>query len=142
MTKGKSRKPSIETRLSLYLRSEAQMGMVSPPRLPRPKAGPPPSFRPRMQQECSHLTATANLEIETHRTGFRRIMVSSHDLKQVKVVIVEDNPETRGLLSRFLTRQGARVIEAGDPTTALRAIQQCHPNVVLSDIGLPQTKRF
>jgi CheY-like chemotaxis protein len=69
-------------------------------------------------------------------------MVFSHDLKQVTVVIVEDHPETRSLLSRFLTRQGARVIEAPDATTALRAIQQCHPNVVLSDIGLPQRDGF
>jgi CheY-like chemotaxis protein len=69
-------------------------------------------------------------------------MVSSHDLKQVTVVIVEDHPETRSLLSRFLTRQGARVIEARDATTALRAIQQYHPNVVLSDIGLPQRNGF
>ena len=69
-------------------------------------------------------------------------MVSSHDLKQVTVVIVEDHPETRSLLSRFLTRQGARVIEAQDATTALRAIQLYHPNVVLSDIGLPQRDGF
>jgi CheY-like chemotaxis protein len=69
-------------------------------------------------------------------------MVSSHDLKQVTVVIVEDHPETRSLLSRFLTRQGARVIEARNATTALRAIQQYHPNVVLSDIGLPQRNGF
>lgn len=69
-------------------------------------------------------------------------MVSSHDLKQATVVIVEDHPETRSLLSRFLTRQGARVIETQDATTALRAIQQYHPNVVLSDIGLPQRNGF
>lgn len=48
-----------------------------------------------------------------------------------------DNPG-----AEFVPVQGARVIEAGDPTTALRAIQQCHPNVVLSDIGLPQRNGF
>jgi DNA-binding response OmpR family regulator len=69
-------------------------------------------------------------------------MVSSHGLNQVTVVIVEDHPGTRKLLTAFLTRQGARVIEAGDATTGLQAIQQYHPNVVLSDIGLPQRNGF
>ncbi|MFY9986286.1 MAG: response regulator, partial [Chthoniobacterales bacterium] len=31
---------------------------------------------------------------------------------------------------------------AGDAETALQEIQQCHPNVVLSDIGLPRKSGF
>jgi CheY-like chemotaxis protein len=69
-------------------------------------------------------------------------MVPSHDLRHVTIVIVEDYPDTQIILSNFLTRLGARVIIAGDAATALQAIQQCHPDVVLSDIGLPQKNGF
>jgi CheY-like chemotaxis protein len=69
-------------------------------------------------------------------------MVPSHPLCHITIVIVEDHPDTQTLLSDFLTRLGARVIKAGDAETALQEIQQCHPNVVLSDLGLPRTSGF
>lgn len=69
-------------------------------------------------------------------------MVPSHNLGHVTIVIVEDHPDTQIILSNFLTRLGARVIIAGDAETALQEIQQCHPDVVLSDIGLPQKSGF
>jgi CheY-like chemotaxis protein len=69
-------------------------------------------------------------------------MVPSHDLRHVTIVIVEDHPDTQTILSNFLTRLGARVITAGDAATALQEIQQCRPDVVLSDIGLPQKSGF
>jgi CheY-like chemotaxis protein len=55
---------------------------------------------------------------------------------------VEDHPDTRSLLSYFLTRQGARAIAVGDAADGLLAIQQHHPDVVLSDIGLPNRNGF
>jgi CheY-like chemotaxis protein len=69
-------------------------------------------------------------------------MVPSHDLRHVTIVIVEDHPDTQIILSNFLTRLGTRVIIAGDAAAALQEIQQYHPNVVLSDIGLPQRDGF
>ena len=69
-------------------------------------------------------------------------MVPSQDLCHVTIVIVEDHSDTQTILSNFLTRLGARVVIAGDAATALQEIQQCHPHVVLSDIGLPQRDGF
>jgi CheY-like chemotaxis protein len=69
-------------------------------------------------------------------------MVPSHPLRHVTIVIVEDHADTQTILSNFLTRLGARIIIAGDAETALQEIQQCHPDVVLSDIGLPQKSGF
>jgi DNA-binding response OmpR family regulator len=69
-------------------------------------------------------------------------MVPSHPLRYVTIVIVEDHPDTQTQLSNFLTQLGARVITAGDAATALQEIQQCHPDFVLSDIGLPQRSGF
>jgi CheY-like chemotaxis protein len=69
-------------------------------------------------------------------------MVPSHPLCHITIVIVEDHPDTQTFLSDFLTRLGARVIKAGDAETALQRIQECHPNVVLSDLGLPRKSGF
>ena len=69
-------------------------------------------------------------------------MSPSHILRHVTIVIVEDHPDTQTFLSDFLTRQGARVIAAGNATKGLEAIQQYHPDVVLSDIGLPDRSGF
>jgi CheY-like chemotaxis protein len=69
-------------------------------------------------------------------------MIPPPTLRDVTIVIVEDHPDTRTFLSDFLTRQGARVIAAGDATKGLQAIQQYHPDVVLSDIGLPDRNGF
>jgi|HubBroStandDraft_2_1064218.scaffolds.fasta_scaffold524008_1 DNA-binding response OmpR family regulator len=69
-------------------------------------------------------------------------MVPSHPLCHITIVIVEDHPDTQTFLSDFLTRLGARVIKAGDAETALQGIQECHPNVVLSDLGLPRKSGF
>jgi DNA-binding response OmpR family regulator len=65
-----------------------------------------------------------------------------HILRHVTIVIVEDHPDTQAFLSDFLTRQGARVIAAGNATKGLEAIQQYQPDVVLSDIGLPDRSGF
>jgi CheY-like chemotaxis protein len=69
-------------------------------------------------------------------------MVPSNNLQTITIVIVEDHPDTRSLLSYFLTRQGARAIAVGDAADGLLAIQQHHPDVVLSDIGLPNRNGF
>lgn len=69
-------------------------------------------------------------------------MERSCDLQNITIVIVEDHSNTRATLSNFLTRQGVRVIASGDATEGLLAIQQHHPDLILSDIGLPGRSGF
>ncbi|HXM01373.1 MAG TPA: response regulator [Chthoniobacterales bacterium] len=64
------------------------------------------------------------------------------NLNEVTIVLVEDHPDTRSFLTDFLTHRGARVIATGSAEDALQAIQQHHPDVVLSDIGLPGRSGF
>ena len=64
------------------------------------------------------------------------------NLSQVTIVIVEDHQDTRLLLTDFLTRLEARVIQAGDAGKALRAIERYNPDVILSDICLPSRSGF
>ena len=59
------------------------------------------------------------------------------------VVIVDDDPEFRGLAARLVTSWGHVVVgEAGSVTDALACIPGLHPDVVLADIGLPDGNGF
>jgi PAS domain S-box-containing protein len=59
------------------------------------------------------------------------------DLAGVKVLLVDDEPDARELLSEVLEQYGATVIVAASAEEALRAMTAERPTVLLSDIGLP-----
>ncbi len=62
---------------------------------------------------------------------------SSHLLDGVTIVLVEDEPDGRELLSAVLERSGAHVVAVGSAGEAWDAIERETPTVLLSDIGLP-----
>jgi len=53
------------------------------------------------------------------------------------VLLVEDNDINREMLTRRLTRAGLTVITAADGATALDAMREAKPGVVLMDMTLP-----
>jgi CheY-like chemotaxis protein len=63
-------------------------------------------------------------------------------LSNITIVIVEDHSDIRYLIGEFLGSHGAKVITAGDAFVGLRAIKENHPNIVLSDIHLPDRDGF
>jgi two-component system, sensor histidine kinase len=54
-----------------------------------------------------------------------------------RILIVEDNDDTRRMLRAMLVLKGHDVREASDGTTALAAVAEARPDVALIDIGLP-----
>jgi two-component system KDP operon response regulator KdpE len=54
-----------------------------------------------------------------------------------KLLVVDDEPAIRRLLSAALTRAGYRVVEAGTGRETLSAVQIDKPDAVLLDLGLP-----
>jgi CheY-like chemotaxis protein len=64
-------------------------------------------------------------------------MHSSVTLDDIEVVIVDDDEDIRSSLAEFLSLQGARVFPCSNAVEALEAVRIHHPNIVLSDIGLP-----
>src|SRR6476661_1688937 len=54
------------------------------------------------------------------------------------VLVVDDEPIVRDVLTRYLTRAGYQVSDAGDGEQALEAISAGHPDVVLLDLMLPR----
>jgi CheY-like chemotaxis protein/anti-sigma regulatory factor (Ser/Thr protein kinase) len=58
-------------------------------------------------------------------------------LDGLKVLVVDDEADTRELLSVVLGRCGAEVSLAGSATEALALIESWRPDVLISDIGMP-----
>jgi DNA-binding response OmpR family regulator len=54
------------------------------------------------------------------------------------ILVVDDEPDVRDLLSKFLTRRGYNVHTAGDGEAAIEAIRDDHPDIVLLDLRLPK----
>lgn len=55
----------------------------------------------------------------------------------VTVVVIEDEPVTRDLIVGYLTRRGNRVTGCGTLAEAAQALHDLRPDVVVSDVGLP-----
>jgi signal transduction histidine kinase/CheY-like chemotaxis protein len=59
-----------------------------------------------------------------------------------QILVVEDDPATRSLVSRMLRDDGWQVTEAGNGRLALEALQGCHPAVILLDLMMPEMDGF
>ena len=58
-------------------------------------------------------------------------------LDGLRVLVVDDEPDTRELLKVGLGQCGAEVVTAGSAGEALEAIERVVPDVLISDIGMP-----
>jgi Response regulators consisting of a CheY-like receiver domain and a winged-helix DNA-binding domain len=54
------------------------------------------------------------------------------------VLVVEDNKDIRDLLALFLLENGCHILEAEDGNQAVQLARECHPDLVLMDLNLPQ----
>jgi CheY-like chemotaxis protein len=54
------------------------------------------------------------------------------------ILIVEDSPSTREVVSRILRRRGYDVIGASSGREALDAVHHLHPDLVLLDVMMPE----
>lgn len=58
-------------------------------------------------------------------------------LEGVRVLVVDDEPDARDLVSRALRSDGADVRSAGSAAEAMGAIDELNPDVLVSDIAMP-----
>jgi DNA-binding response OmpR family regulator len=54
-----------------------------------------------------------------------------------RILVVDDDPDIRGLLRELLDRRGFSVLEAGDGQEALRAFYDERPDLVVLDVQMP-----
>ena len=60
------------------------------------------------------------------------------ELYGLKVLVVDDDPDTRDLLEWVLKRAGAEVTVASSAKDALAAVDANAPHVIVSDIAMPE----
>jgi CheY-like chemotaxis protein len=63
-------------------------------------------------------------------------------LAGVKVLVVDDEPDARQLLCRVLADSHADVVLAASATEALELVERFQPDVIVSDIGMPETDGY
>jgi CheY-like chemotaxis protein/two-component sensor histidine kinase len=63
--------------------------------------------------------------------------LSATALSGVRVLLVDDDDDTREYVADALGAVGARVEQASSAAQALRRLQESHPDVLISDIGMP-----
>jgi len=66
----------------------------------------------------------------------------SHSLSGMEVLIVEDSEDTLALLSTIFGQEGATVTTASSADEALSSVVSKRPNLIVSDIGMPDTDGY
>ena len=59
-------------------------------------------------------------------------------LDGIVVLVVDDNPDSLGLITRVLASHGASVVTAANGLEALHIVEKNPPDVLLSDIWMPE----
>jgi signal transduction histidine kinase len=63
-------------------------------------------------------------------------------LEGVRLLIVDDDEDSREFIGCILAEQGATVTSASSAREALRLLEESHPDVLLSDIGMPDVDGY
>jgi signal transduction histidine kinase/ActR/RegA family two-component response regulator len=64
------------------------------------------------------------------------------DLSGIKVLVVDDQPDARDMVKRVLEDCEADVATVGSAAEALRAVEDARPDVLVSDIGMPDVDGY
>jgi signal transduction histidine kinase/CheY-like chemotaxis protein len=64
------------------------------------------------------------------------------DLSGVRILVVDDDPDTRDMLGRVLTECGAEVERASNSVEALAVVEREPPDLLVCDIGMPNVDGY
>ncbi|HLO00101.1 MAG TPA: PAS domain S-box protein [Pyrinomonadaceae bacterium] len=84
--------------------------------------------------EIADEVADASAIVARNAAGLR----AARPLAGIRVLLVEDDDDSRNLLSLILERHGAEVVAASSSIEALDSFLQRAPNIVISDIGMTE----
>lgn len=78
----------------------------------------------------------------TRKRPQQQVQTELAEIEGLKLVIVEDNPSVRSMLSRTLELKGFEVQTASTGREGIELIQKCLPSVAVIDIGLPDLNGY
>lgn len=78
----------------------------------------------------------------TNKLATEKPEVRVHSLQGLDVLIVEDSTDTLDLLRMIFQREGASVSTATSAAEALQQAVMKRPNIIISDIGMPETDGY
>jgi PAS domain S-box-containing protein len=64
------------------------------------------------------------------------------DLTGIRVLIIDDDPDSRELVSMVIAQAGAEAITAASAAEFLNVLESFQPDVVVSDIGMPEVDGY
>ncbi len=56
---------------------------------------------------------------------------------ELKILVVEDEPDLREILIMVFEEQGCQVVAAGDGNQAIELLKTFHPDMIISDMRMP-----
>ncbi|MEX2122764.1 MAG: PAS domain S-box protein [Woeseia sp.] len=81
-------------------------------------------------------------EIAEVAAGPRKAPEPQDMLRGLRILVVEDEADTRDFLERFLAAHGAKVVMTGSADEALARLPNAEADLLISDIGLPEVDGY
>src|SRR5262249_25019134 len=72
----------------------------------------------------------------------QRSLSRRQNLQKLRVLVVDDDDDARFLIRRILSEHGAEVTEASSASQALNIVESSPPQILVSDIGMPDTDGY
>jgi PAS domain S-box-containing protein len=72
----------------------------------------------------------------------REIPSNNLSLDGIRVLAVDDEPDSRSLIKRILEDRGCKVHTAGSADDAISLLREFRPDVIISDIGMPEVDGY
>lgn len=88
------------------------------------------------------LPQEANPKIGVDRNVFPEASVTAHPLQGVRVLLVDDEADTRELMAFVLETAGATVMAVPSAIAALNKVSQTDLDILVSDIGMPEMNGY
>ena len=95
------------------------------------------TFRVRLPLMSVH-HELSDVEMTRNMIGTNTLTNGQQSLIDLRVLVVDDEPDARDLIAAVLTGRGAEVVSVGSAGEALREMERQRFDVLISDIGMPE----
>jgi signal transduction histidine kinase len=85
---------------------------------------------------CLFIPAASDQKVTTHQPGDSAAAPAT-DLSKARILLVDDDADTRDVIARILRREGATVEVADSAAEGLRLIAETDYDLLLSDVAMP-----